>query len=117
MHDVGHQRAHIAITVDRFDGTRSDIGLVLTNVLAAKQYGPRQVRFLDAVHVHYDDVPEAEQAQIFKDFIAKSASADHQHFGFADFILVPPGNQAEPAVAVLADFLRAHRNHVRRVHV
>src|SRR5437588_5009746 len=72
-----------------------------THVVAAVEHGARKVGFFNTIEINNDDSLEAQQRQVLQYLVAQSAGPDHHHACFADFFLVPPGDQAQTAEPVL----------------
>ena len=52
------------------------------------------------IQIDDHDVKEAEQCKILEYLVTQRASADDQHVGGLNLLLVPPWDEAQPAEAI-----------------
>ncbi len=62
----------------------------MANITRTKQNRPRQIRDFNVIEIDDDDALKAEQRQVFQNLVAEGSRSDHQHFGGAKLLLVPP---------------------------
>ena len=69
-------------------------------VLFAEEDGAGEVAGFDAVHIDDEEMADAQEGEVFNDFVAQCASADDEDAGGGDFFLVPPLDGAEAGEAL-----------------
>src|SRR5436305_9779240 len=86
------------------------MGFEFAHVIAAIKHRAGKILLFDAIKVDNHHPLKAQQGQVFQYLIAQGAGPHYHHARLADLLLVPPGDQAQTAEAVLAHFRSRHRD-------
>ena len=70
-------------------------------VLFAEEHRTRQIRGFHDIEINQIRGAQTQKGKVFDDFVAQRARADDQNPGFAQPLLSPPRNQAQPTITVL----------------
>ena len=93
MNDVAVKKMGVNLGINLASGSGGDFRFLFASIAAPIEHGTREIGMLDAIFVGDQDVPNAEQGEIFDDLVAERASADDEHFGGGELFLVPPADQ------------------------
>jgi len=103
MQDVGLSGLHAHIGVEPPHGLGRHDGLGPPRILVGEQHAARQVGVLDGVEIEDEDLADAQQSEVLADLVAQSPGADHHDPSATEALLIPPGDQTQPRIAVLIE--------------
>jgi hypothetical protein len=103
---ISRERLQSLLGINTSRGAGRTLGFEFSFVLGAKKNGAAEVAQFNSVHVDDDDVTDAEQREIFYDFISERTRAGDEHARIAQQGLFPPLNRFESGKAALAQVNR-----------
>lgn len=89
------------IGVDIFGAAGGDVGFVLAVIRGTVENGAAEVGVFNAVHVGDEETANAEEGEIFDDFIAEGAGTNDKDAGVGEFLLIPPVDEAQAGEAIV----------------
>jgi hypothetical protein len=101
VNDVAVKEGDVHLGVNFFCRARGDGGFEIAGVGFAVEHRAGEVGVFDAIFVGDEEVADAEEGEVFDDLVAEGAGADEEDFGGGEFLLIPPGDEAEAVEAVV----------------